>query len=251
VISRTIDRSGATSSDDRFAVHQARDSFWVPETGHHVASPFWDFMNSSGLVYEYSFLDRGGQFGEGRLFESPFYASGLPITDAYWSRVQVEGSLRDVLVQCFERRCLTYTPINPPGWQVEAGNVGRHYYRWLYGDDTPPVFPKDDVRIVGVQPGSLDNLPPDDEYIQLRNEGAVALDLDGWVLTDGDGELNYIFPSVQLAPGATLTIYSCNGQDNHMNLYTGECLSAWDWGDYAALYDENGTLVSYYWYSAQ
>ncbi|MCS7294077.1 MAG: thermonuclease family protein, partial [Dehalococcoidia bacterium] len=36
------------------------------------------------------------------------------------------------LVQCFERRCLTYTPDNPPGWQVEAGNVGQHYYRWRY-----------------------------------------------------------------------------------------------------------------------
>jgi hypothetical protein len=28
-----------------------------------------------------------------------------------------------VLIQCFERRCLTYTPANAPGWQVEMGNV--------------------------------------------------------------------------------------------------------------------------------
>ena len=28
---------------------------------------------------------------------------------------------------------LTYTPGNPPGWEVEAGNVGSHYHQWRYG----------------------------------------------------------------------------------------------------------------------
>src|SRR5690606_6135968 len=45
---------------------------------------------------------------------------------------QVDGEPRDVLVQAFERRVLTYTPGNPAGWDVEAGNVGRHYYEWRY-----------------------------------------------------------------------------------------------------------------------
>jgi hypothetical protein len=39
----------------------------------------------------------------------------------------------DELVQCFQPRCLIYTPDNAPGWQVEAGNVGLHYYQWRYG----------------------------------------------------------------------------------------------------------------------
>ena len=39
----------------------------------------------------------------------------------------------DVLVQAFERRIVTYTPDNPPGWQVEMGNVGQHYHGWRYG----------------------------------------------------------------------------------------------------------------------
>jgi hypothetical protein len=46
--------------------------------------------------------------------------------------VKVDGRYKDVLVQCFERRCLTYTPTNPDGWKVEAGNVGQHYYAWRY-----------------------------------------------------------------------------------------------------------------------
>ncbi len=40
-------------------------------------------------------------------------------------------------MQCFQRRCLTYTPGNDEGWQVEAGNVGRHYYTWRYGHEMP------------------------------------------------------------------------------------------------------------------
>jgi hypothetical protein len=47
--------------------------------------------------------------------------------------VRVDGVERLVLVQAFERRVLTYTPSNPDGWRVEAGNVGQHYYEWRYG----------------------------------------------------------------------------------------------------------------------
>ena len=34
---------------------------------------------------------------------------------------------------------LTYTPDNPSGWQIEMGNVGQHYYQWLYGSIPSPV----------------------------------------------------------------------------------------------------------------
>jgi hypothetical protein len=49
-----------------------------------------------------------------------------------------------VLVQCFERRCLTWTPGNPNGWTVEAGNVGQHYYQWRYARE--PVRQEDERR---------------------------------------------------------------------------------------------------------
>jgi hypothetical protein len=51
-----------------------------------------------------------------------------------WISIQVNGENRSVLFQAFERRTLTYTPSNPPGWQVEMGNVGLHYYLWRYGN---------------------------------------------------------------------------------------------------------------------
>jgi hypothetical protein len=109
---------------------------YVPETDHTVASVFWDFMNSTGMVHQ------DGEFAAGALFPNPFYATGYPITEAYWTTTMLAGVSTDILWQCFERRCLTYTPDNEPGWQVEAGNVGQHYYQWRYpfGVETESAF---------------------------------------------------------------------------------------------------------------
>ncbi|HET9017630.1 MAG TPA: peptidase domain-containing protein, partial [Thermomicrobiaceae bacterium] len=91
-------------------------------------SVFWSFMNSSGPVYQ------GGGFIQDKLFQNPYYATGYPITEAYWTTVKVGGVAKRVLVQVFERRVLTYTPSNPAGWQVESGNVGLQYHQWRYGN---------------------------------------------------------------------------------------------------------------------
>src|SRR5690606_29964656 len=64
---------------------------------------------------------------------NPFYATGRPITEPYFADVQVAGAVQTVLMQCFERRCMTYTPTNNTGFQGEAGNVGLHYFCWRYG----------------------------------------------------------------------------------------------------------------------
>ena len=57
---------------------------------------------------------------------------GLAITEPVWAEVRVNGVPRRVLIQAFERRVLTYTPSNDPAFQVEYGNIGRHYYTWRY-----------------------------------------------------------------------------------------------------------------------
>jgi hypothetical protein len=126
-IVQRVDRNGTVSEDSALAAYGATAAQYVPETGHNVASVFWAFMNSTGVVY------KGGQFVDDLLFPNPFYATGFPITEAFWAQVKVAGTYKDVLMQCFERRCLTYTPDNPDGWKVEAGNVGQHYYTWRYG----------------------------------------------------------------------------------------------------------------------
>ena len=108
---------------------------YVPETNHRVASVFWSFMNSSGAIIE------DGQLIGGQLFLNPYYATGFPVTEAYWAEIKVANTYKWVLLQCFERRCLTYTPDNPPGWRVEAGNVGQHYYSWRYSQQPPTSTP--------------------------------------------------------------------------------------------------------------
>ncbi|HAX25387.1 MAG TPA: hypothetical protein PLR44_05330 [Thermomicrobiales bacterium] len=130
-------REGRTTHDAQLAKHGVTAGHRVQVWGidHQVASVFWEFMNSSGLVLD------GGKVVQGKLFQDPFYATGYPITEAYWARVKLAGVDRDVLIQCFERRCLTYTPDNPAGWQVEAGNIGQHYYRWRYADKAPVPAP--------------------------------------------------------------------------------------------------------------
>jgi hypothetical protein len=65
------------------------------------------------------------------------YVLGHPISEPYWIRARIGGAEQWVLVQAFERRLLTYNPANPAGWQVELGNVGRHYYEWRYGQPPP------------------------------------------------------------------------------------------------------------------
>ena len=119
-----ISRDGTLTDDPSLASQNIFSTHYVVETNHRIADPFWDFMNSSGLVETVE-----GQFNA-RLFPDPFFATGFPITEAYWATVQLAGQPRDVLTQCFQRRCLTYTPGNPAGFEVEAGNIGAHYYSW-------------------------------------------------------------------------------------------------------------------------
>jgi uncharacterized protein YkwD len=121
-----LSRDGTIVDDPSLAWYGVTAAWRATEPGldHQVASVFLDFMRSTGVVY----VD--GQFVTDRLFEDDFYATGYPIAEAYWASVTLKGTVQDVLVQCFQRRCLTYTPGNDEGWQVEAGNVGQHYQAW-------------------------------------------------------------------------------------------------------------------------
>ncbi len=105
----------------------------VLETNHRTASVFHDFIFGAGPIIVND-QTTGPLFANG-------YAGGVgfPITEGYWATVRVAGVRKQVLVQAFERRVLTYTPGNPPGFEVEAGNVGLQYLRWRYGDAQPPA----------------------------------------------------------------------------------------------------------------
>lgn len=132
-ITETIARDGTTGQDSRLLSYGVVSGPLIPETNHRVATVFWDYLNSTGPIAA------GDGLAEERLFDPWFYATGFPMTEAYWTQTLVEGVVQDVLVQCFERRCLTYTPANDDGWRVEMGNVGMHYRAWRYAGDQSPT----------------------------------------------------------------------------------------------------------------
>ncbi len=99
---------------------------YAPGSNHTIANVFQQFLDSQGPV-----IVNGAQV-QGKLFDSVLFTTGLPLTEPYWTRAKVGGTAKDVLVQAFERRIMTYTPSNPEGFRVETGNVGRHYNHWRY-----------------------------------------------------------------------------------------------------------------------
>ena len=94
-------------------------------TGHNIPQVFWDFMNRTGPIVVNNSVTNGA-------IVDWLGAMGYPITDPYWAKAVVGGQSKDVLIQLFERRILTYTPSNDAAYQVEMGNVGQHYFQWRY-----------------------------------------------------------------------------------------------------------------------
>ena len=121
-----INRAGKIHQQPELAGRAVKNHYFIPETGHNIPDVFWNFMQQRGVVYS-------GQGYVEDIVADWAFTFGLPLTEAYWTRAKVAGVERDVLVQVFERRILTYTPDNPAAWRVEMGNVGEHYYRWRYG----------------------------------------------------------------------------------------------------------------------
>ncbi len=122
----TLSGNGTTGTNAGFTGRGVKLVKFVPESGHNFGGPFWEFVNRSGPIWENNTLGNG-------LVVDWLFAMGFPISEPYWTRSKVGGVEKDVLVQAFERRVLTYTPDNDDAFKVEMGNVGQHYYAWRYG----------------------------------------------------------------------------------------------------------------------
>jgi hypothetical protein len=122
---------GEVTSDQRFADYGVDVGVDWEGMYYSVASLFINFMLDTGEAT----LDTDGD--SVTVTPNILYLTGFPITEPFWTTTLVDGTERDVLIQCFERRCLTYTPENPEGWQVESNNAGEHYVVWRYGEDGP------------------------------------------------------------------------------------------------------------------
>ena len=144
-VTATLTKAGTVGDNPALARYQVVIEQFEENLKHNIPNVLWAFLNRTGPVWT------GSAYQTQTIYQPWVYVTGLPIMEPYWTRAKVGGTEQDVLVQCYERRCLTYTPANPDGWQVEMGNVGQHYYRWRYGltqpvpDTTPPVI-SDEAR---------------------------------------------------------------------------------------------------------
>jgi len=257
-ITATVTRDGQVADNPaRAGMAAARQ--YVPETKHTVADVFWAFMTSSGTV-------DGGATEP--LFRSPFYATGFPVTEAYWSMVRVAGQERAVLIQVFERRVLTFTPGNPPGFAVEAGNVGLQYRAWRAFLAIPPTpTPKPTVPptptssttpatgtptlaalIVDVTyDGDATSNDPNDETVVIVNGSSAPLDMTGWTLRDTRGHV-YTFGAFTLPVDGQVTLYTGKGTDSATKRYWGQTSGVLDntGPETVSLRDASGTLIDAY-----
>ena len=91
-----------------------------------------------------------------------------------------------------------------------------------------------------------DNYNLNDEYVVIKNVGNTLVSLEGWILKDEAGH-TFVFPSIILDSGGTVTIYSGSGVNTDNELYWTSSRAIWNNdGDTAFLYDANGNLVDTY-----
>ena len=83
---------------------------YVPETGHAIAPPFWDYWRGHGL-----------EFGDpGVTLRESLALFGYPISEP---QMETNSSGHRVLTQWFERARIEYHPNNPAPYRVVLGRL--------------------------------------------------------------------------------------------------------------------------------
>jgi hypothetical protein len=107
-----VTEAAPTSSNDVRAVAKADTTLTVYDgtTKHNLPAAFAAYRAKAGMG-----------------------VIGYAISEPFVATVKVAGVQRQVVIQVFERRVLTYTAANSDAFKVEMGNIGQHYERWRYG----------------------------------------------------------------------------------------------------------------------
>jgi len=128
---------------------------------------------------------------------------------------------------------------------ITAAEFKKLWKQWYTPTPTPTPTPSSNVVIsyVHYDAEGNDNENLNDEYVVIRNEGNVDVDLIGWKLKD---EANHVFtfPSFTLKPGATVTVHTGSGTNTQTDLYWGKDRAVWNNDhDTAYLYDSSMNLI--------
>ncbi len=171
----TISRDGTVGDDPtKGSYPKVNVAYFDQTTKHNVPQIMWEFLNETGPVYNLA----TGQNTSARLSDPWFYTSGLPISEAYWARTKIAGQMQDVLIQAYERRVITYVPNGVPGFKVQVGNIGQHYYDWRYKNagqpsGTPVPVGTPSVPTPGRTPTTAPTAPPASPTTQACTDNDV------------------------------------------------------------------------------
>jgi len=83
------------------------------------------------------------------------------------------------------------------------------------------------------------------ERVVITNLGDRLADMQGWTLTDADGNI-YVFPNFRLWSGGNVTVHTRIGQDGNppANFYWGKLEAVWSAGEVVVLKDAGGITLS-------
>lgn len=195
-VSATLARNGMVGDNNILGETEgATYVFWERTLGHNIPAVFWNYLNQTGPIFN------GKGLVDGKVFDW-VQTMGYPITDAYWVRTNVAGIPRDVLVQLYERRILTYTPTNPVQFRVEMGNVGQHYYKWRYNPKynlALPLQSNTDVRPEAGFPGATFSIRV---YGMIGYQNGSGEDIETTIITpDGKPLVGQVVPGSSLPTG--------------------------------------------------
>jgi LysM repeat protein len=87
----------------------------------------------------------------------------------------------------------------------------------------------------------------EEESVVINNLGQRLADMQGWTLSDADGNV-YTFPNFRLWGNGNVTVHSRIGQDGNppTNFFWGKLEAIWSPGEVATLKDAEGVVIATY-----
>jgi hypothetical protein len=100
-VTDVLNKDGSTSQNPDLARYNVTFDTYDEQLGHNIPKVFTTFFTQQGIVFE-------GERYVRRPIIDWLFVVGLPISEPYWARVKIGGVEKDVLMQAFQRRLLTY-----------------------------------------------------------------------------------------------------------------------------------------------
>jgi uncharacterized repeat protein (TIGR01451 family) len=112
----------------------------------------------------------------------------------------------------------------------------------------PPPTTTENVAITDIQASGTGDQDPD-EYVEIRNDDAQPVQLNGWTLQEAENDHVFTFPGYLMQPGQVCRVYTNEDHPEWCGFSYGNESDVWRYANGCAyLRDSVGTLVDVYCY---